>query len=124
MNIYKNKLFDKWAAKEGIDDSDLTIAVREIEQGLVDANLGGNILKKRIAIGHKGKSGGARTILAYQIEDKAFFIYGFAKNSQANIKKEELQALKLYAKTLLNYSNDEIALAILHKALIEVQNNG
>ncbi len=124
MNIYKNKVFSKWAAKEKIEDKALIMAVEEIAKGLVDANLGGNIVKKRVAVGGRGKSGGIRTLLAYQIGTRAFFIYGFAKNVQANIKDVELKALKLYGKELLNYSDKEIAKAIQKGALIEVENNG
>lgn len=124
MNIYKNKVFDKWAAKEGIDDESLVKAVEEIENGLVDANLGGNVVKKRVAVGGRGKSGGARTLLAYQVGNKAFFVYGFAKNVRANIKEDELKALKLYAKTLLGYSDKELTQAISAGELIEVENDG
>ncbi len=124
MNIYKNKVFDKWVAKEGIDDESLVKAVEEIKNGLVDANLGGNVVKKRVAVGGRGKSGGVRTLLAYQVGNKAFFVYGFAKNVRANIKKDELKALKLYAKTLLGYSDKELIQAISTGELIEVENDG
>ncbi len=123
MNIYKNKVFDKWAAKEGIGDEALVKAVEEIESGLVDANLGGNVVKKRVAVGERGKSGGVRTLLAYQVGNKAFFVYGFAKNVRANIKDDELKALKLYAKTLLGYSDKELTKAFQDGALIEVEDN-
>jgi len=78
MRIFKNKVFSKWAAKERVSDKALKAAIQEIGNGLVDANLGGNVYKKRVAIGGKGKSGGVRTILAFKVDDKAFFIYGFA----------------------------------------------
>lgn len=124
MNIYKNKMFGKWAVKEGIDDESLVKAVEEIESGLVDANLGGNIVKKRVAVDGRGKSGGVRTLLAYQVGNKVFFVYGYAKNVRANIKDGELKALKLYAKILLGYSDKEITKAIQTGALIEVVDNG
>ena len=59
------------------------MAVAEIGQGLMDANLGGYVVKKRVALGGRGKSGGVRTLLAFKIRDKAFFLYGFAKTSKA-----------------------------------------
>jgi len=52
-----------------------------MEQGLVDADLGGHVMKKRVALPGRGKSSGARTNIACQVEDKAFFIYGFASIS-------------------------------------------
>ena len=124
MNIYKNKLFSKWAAKEGIDDATLVSAVEEIQLGLIDANLGGNILKKRVAVGGRGKSAGVRTLLAYRIGNKAFFVYGFTKNSRANISDDELKSLKLYAKVLFGYNDKEITKAIKQGILIEVKTNG
>ena len=124
MSIYKTKVFSKWAIKEGLDDERLLNAIEEIENGLVDVNLGGNVFKKRVSIGKKGKSGGVRTLVAYKIDDKAFFIYGFSKSVQANIKEDELKVLKLFAKTLLSYKKKDLMKAIEMGALIEVENNG
>lgn len=124
MRIYKNKAFSKWAIKVGLKDSVLRNAVEEMERGLIDAKLGGRVVKKRVAVSGKGKSGGVRTLLAYKAETKAFFIYGFAKNVRANIKADELKALKLYAATLLGYSNKELDKAVKSGVLIEVTDNG
>ncbi len=79
------------------------------------------MIKKRVAIGGSGKRGGARTLLAYRLGDKAFFVYGFAKNARANIRPDELKALKRLAKELLGYSDNEISEAIRYGALIEVE---
>lgn len=123
MRIFKNKAFDKWAAKEGLNDDALRMAVTEIERGLIDADLGGYVIKKRVAIAGRGKSGGVRTLLAYRVVDKAFFVYGFAKNTRANISSDELKALKNLAKELLGYSDRELTKAIKHGVLIEVEND-
>ena len=124
MRVFKNKVFSKWAAKEGLDDAALLAAVEEMERGLIDADLGGHVVKKRVAIGGRGKSGGARTLLAYKIGNKPFFVYGLAKNARANISAEELKALKHLAKELLGYGEKALAEAIKHGALIEVKNDG
>ncbi len=124
MQIYKNKAFHKWAVKEGLKDTAWQLAAQEMEQGLVDADLGGHIVKKRIAIEGRGKRGGVRTLLAYQSGSKAFFIYGFAKNAKSNIKADELRALKAYAVTLLSYSDQGLRKAVKAGALIEVTDNG
>ena len=123
MRTFKNKAFNKWAMKEGLDDDALRSAVDEMERGLIDADLGGHVVKKRVAIDGRGKSGGARTLIAYQISDKAIFVYGFAKNARGNISVDELKALKHLAKTLLNYSDKALTEAIKHGALIEVIND-
>lgn len=120
MRIYKNKAFTKWATKEGLNDDALRQAVTEMEQGLVEADLGGHVFKKRVAVPGRGKRGGARTILAYKVGDKAFFVYGFTKNQRANIKDDELKALKAYAVELFGYSLAALNKAVKAGVLIEV----
>jgi hypothetical protein len=124
MRAFKNKAFCKWAAKEGLSDVILLAAVEEMKQGLIDADLGGHVVKKRVALAGRGKSGGVRTLLVYKVGSKAFFVYGFAKNARANISADELKALKFLAKELLDYSDKALAEAIKHGALIEVENDG
>ena len=123
MRIFKNKAFTKWAEKEGLNDDALQIAVDEMGRGLIDADLGGHVVKKRVAVGGRGKRGGVRTLLAYKSGDKAFFMYGFAKNARANVSTDELKALKHLAKELMNYSDKTLTKAIQHGALIEVEDN-
>lgn len=82
------------------------------------------MFKKRVAVGSRGKSGGVRTLLAYKMGDKAFFVYGFAKNVRANIKTDELKGLKAYAEVLLGYSDKELTQAVKNGALIEVESDG
>ncbi|WP_299082578.1 type II toxin-antitoxin system RelE/ParE family toxin [uncultured Paraglaciecola sp.] len=77
-----------------------------------------------VATAGKGKSGGVRTLLAYRAGNKAFFVYGFAKNARANIKDDELEGLKKLAKELLAYTDRALARAIESGALIEVENDG
>lgn len=106
-----------------MSDDALRAAIEEIERGLIDAELGGHVFKKRVAIAGRGKSGGVRTILAYRVDDKAFFVYGFAKNARTNIGNDELKALKNLAKELLGYSDSTLTILIKKKALIEVVND-
>jgi hypothetical protein len=124
MRIFKNKAFSKWASKENLDDESLRLSVDEMNNGLIDADLGGHVYKKRIAIAGHGKSGGIRTLLVYKAGTTAYFIYGFAKNARANVKDNELKGLKTYAGILLNYSAKELNQAVKTGALIEVINNG
>ncbi len=104
-------------------DSVLITAVAEMEQGLIDAELGGHVVKKRIPLPGRGKRGGARTILAYRIEDKAFFIYGFAKNRQDNLNATELESLQILAADVLGYDNATLKKMVEQKKLIEVNND-
>ena len=121
MQIFQTKWFAHWADKEGLSSQVLCDAVTEISQGLVDANLGGHVIKKRVALGGRGKSGGVRTLLAFKMNDKAFFMYGFAKNQQSNVTDKELKALKLLAAKLLTYDNRQMAIAMAAQELYEVR---
>jgi hypothetical protein len=121
MQIFQTKWFAHWVDKEGLSSQVLCSAVTEISQGLVDANLGGHVVKKRVALGGRGKSGGVRTLLAFKLNDKAFFMYGFAKSQQSNITDKELKALKLLAAKLLAYDSSQLAIAIAAQELYEVR---
>ena len=95
MQIFQTKWFARWAAKEGLPDEALRQAVAEINDGLIDADLGGNVIKKRVAIAGRGKSGRLRTILAFRLKNKAFFLYGYAKNQRDNIDKKITACTKI-----------------------------
>lgn len=123
MQAFKTKTFAGWASGEGLTDDTLASAVAEMEQGLIDAYMGGEVVKKRVALPGRGKRGGARTLLAFRQNDRAFFIYGFAKNERANVSDRELKALKLLAKELLNYPAVTVAKAIDAGELIEIEVN-
>jgi len=122
MRIFKSKWFNKWAEKEGLTNKCLVKVIVEMEDGLNDGELGGHVYKKRAAIQGQGKRGSLRTIIAFKVDDKSFFIFGFAKNQKDNIDKKELKALKLMAKCLLSYSDKQLEQAIKVSELIEVNN--
>ena len=121
VRIFKTKYFGKWASKEMLTDKSLKTAVCEVEAGLIDAHLGGHLVKKRVAISGKGKSGGTRTILAIKSGEHAFFVYGFAKSARSNISSEELKALRLIAKELLGYRGTSLEQILSSGALVEVK---
>ena len=123
MKIYKTKWFHRWAIKEDLTDAVLCSAIAELERGLVDA-LGGYVYKKRVALHGRGKRGGARTLIAFRRGASAFFIYGYPKNERANIRDDELRALRLLAGQLLGYNAQELARAIESGELIEVIDSG
>lgn len=104
MAIYKTKWFDKWSDDEGLCDKALCRAVKEMAEGLFDADLGGGLFKKRIARKGQGKSGGYRTLVATNKDDRWFFVFGFPKNVRSNINKTEEKALKRLADQLLSYT--------------------
>jgi hypothetical protein len=107
--------------REHLIDRDLSAAVQEMANGLIDADLGGHVMKKRVALQGQGKSAGARTLLAFKVGDKAFFIFGFAKNQQDNISPKELKALKAMAKQVLGYTPAQLNVALNAGEFIEVK---
>jgi hypothetical protein len=118
--IFKIKTFVKWQVKEGIPDFDLINAVKEIQYGLFEAELGGGLIKKRISRQGEGKSSGYRTIIATNNNNKWFFLFGFAKNEKDNITKQELQYLKAFGSKMLGFEENEIKLAIRERIIMEV----
>ena len=114
-----NRPFAKAARKLGLTDAALVNAVREIEDGLVDARLGGFLLKKRIGIGGRGKSGGLRTILAYRQASRVVFLYVFGKADRDNITVAEQQALSELGDEYMGLTTERmnalIALGILQE---------
>ena len=121
MLILKSRLFAQWANELKIADSILIDVIDDMAKGLYEANLGGHIFKKRISIGHRGKRGGARTIIAFKVHEKAIFMYGFSKNKKGNITKKEEEAFKALAKNYFNYNDNQIRQAIKEGKLVEVK---
>ena len=121
MRVFKTRWFNKWAKKEKLPDSALLKAVEEMKRGLIDADLGGHVYKKRVALPGRGKSGSLRTIIAYQVEDSAFYVYGFAKNTRANIREDELKAFKIVAENLLSHSDKQLDQLLNVEELVEVE---
>ena len=115
------KHFSKWATRQKIPLKELNKALTQLQAGNFEANLGGNIYKKRIRFQGKGKSGSGRTIICYKVDDRAIFVHGFAKNEKSNLSKKELIAFKELSKILLKLSQKDIALAIENGDLIEVE---
>ena len=107
MHLYKNAWFDKFARKENITDKALCEAVRQADQGLVEADLGQGLIKQRIARKGAGKSGGYRTIIIYKTKDRALFVYGFAKNDKGNLTPDETVFYRKLAKEYLSLSEDQ-----------------
>ena len=123
MQAFKVKAFARWASREGLDDDALASAVIEMEEGLIDAKLGGQVVKKRVALPGRGKRGSTRILVAFRQGDKAFFVYGFAKNERANVNDKELRALKMLAKELLNYAAAALTKSTKAGELIEIEVN-
>ena len=120
MRIYKTKVFDRWLKKTELTDADLIQAVNEMNNGLIDADLGEQVFKKRIALPGRGKRSGVRTLVASKIQDQWFFLYGFAKNERDNISDQELRVLQAIASSWLEQEQHLLQRAIESGELKEV----
>ena len=120
MQVLKTRTFARWARKEGLKDVVLRAAVVEILAGLLDANLGSGLVKKRVARGGRGKSGGHRTLLATNLRDRWVFLYGFSKNERDNVDDDELRALKRIAQAYLGMEEELLDQFLDAGELIEV----
>ncbi len=121
--VFKTKWFSRWMRKAGVSDGALCDGVKEMEDGLIDADLGGSVFKKRIALPGRGKSGSTRTIVATNRGDRWFFIFGFKKSEQGNISNKELDGLKKIAENFLGFSNAELDHAVKSEILKEIYND-
>jgi hypothetical protein len=124
MRVLKNKPFARFARKNEIFDRELCAAIKDANRGLVDADLGGGVIKQRVARSGAGKSGGFRTMIVFRVSALAIFVHGFAKSEVENIGPDELTALKKLASELLAYGADALDKAITSGTLMEVHCDG
>lgn len=120
MQVFKTKWLARFAKHEGIADASLHEAIARAERGLVDADLGGGLIKQRVARRGKGRSGGYRMLIAYRLKKRAIFLYGFAKNERANIGADELLTARKIASSWLAADTGQLARALAEGELQEV----
>ena len=118
--VFRTKTFTRWMRKTGLTDAALCAAVSEMSEGLIDADLGGSVLKKRISLPGQGKRGGARTLVATKMADRWFYLYGFSKNERVNISQDELRVLQEIAKDLLGFDERQLATALSSGEIVEI----
>lgn len=124
MRVFKNAWFGRFARKEKISADVLWEAVDRAEKGLVDVDLGGGVIKQRIARPGESKSKGYRSIVLYRKGDRAFFVYGFPKSDLGNIRVDEQEQFKKAAKSILALSDEQIRQLIENGQFEEVNKDG
>ncbi len=120
MRVFKLKAFAKFQRREQLTDAALSKAVRDAEKGLVAADLGGGLIKQRIARPGRGKSGGYRTIIAYHRGERAVFLFGFAKSAFEHIDDDELEVLRAYGRAIMQLSEAMLLDAAAHGEMMEL----
>ena len=116
--VFKTRHFNR--QMKSLDDRALCAAVEEMVRGLIDADLGGYIVKKRVALPGRGKSGGTRTIVATKKGNRWIFLFGFAKNEKSNITASETERLQAFAADLLSLSDKSLNEFVREGKLVEI----
>ena len=101
MKVFKTRWFARFARQRGSRTAVCCEAIARAELGLVDADLGGGLIKQRVARQGQGRSGGYRVIVGYRAKGRASFLLGFAKSERENISPDELVLLRELAKNWL-----------------------
>jgi len=120
LKIFKTKLFSRFAKKEQISDFALCEAIERAERGLIDADLGGHVIKQRVSREGQGRSKGHRVIVAFISKKRSFFLHGFSKNDKGNLSEDELEMMKRLAFHWLHFDEKKIHIAIKEGELTEV----
>lgn len=119
--IFKNGWFERFARKERLANEALVEAITRAESGLIDADLGGGVIKQRIARQGKGRSGGYRTLILFRQGDRAIFAFGFAKSKQDNISQADLAVLRQAAAEALGWSDEDMDRLVTTGTLVEIE---
>lgn len=124
MRVFKAKGFARFARQQNIADDKLCEAVADAEQGQIDADYGGGVIKQRVSRPGEGKSGGFRVIVCFRQAERAFFVHGFAKSDKANLDGDEVKAYKQLAKILFALSDKDLEKALQNREFTEVKCDG
>jgi hypothetical protein len=108
MRVYLPKSFQRDAKRDGITDEHCLDAIRKAEMGLIDAALGGGLIKQRIATGNRGAAKGSRAIVFYKRGEIAVFLHVFAKSRSANLTDYELTEYRKLAHILDRLTETEL----------------
>lgn len=120
---FKTRTFNRWLRKSGLSDRQLIAATAEMQRGLIDADLGGHVVKKRVALPGQGKRGSTRTLVGTNYRDRWFFLFGFGKNERDNITANELVVLQEISKDLLALDDKQLEIAIENGELLEMNHD-
>ena len=101
LRIFLTRGLARFVKAKGIGNQRLVDAIASAERGLIDADLGGGLIKQRVARPGQGKSGGWRMLIAYRQGQRSVFLLSFAKNDLDNIDPRQLADFKALQAGLL-----------------------
>jgi len=120
LRIFKTKDFSRLARQQRIGDGQLVEAVKRADRGLIDADLGGGLIKQRVPRPGQGRSGGYRVLLAFRFEARAIFLYAFAKSERENVEPDGLRYWREVAATYLKLDETRLVRLVTQHKLFEV----
>jgi len=120
VRIFKTRALARFTKREAISDESLVVAIETARRGLIDADLGGGVIKQRVARPGQGKRGGFRMLIGFR-SDRAIFLFGFAKNERENIDDQQLTTLREIVASWFAADDKKIAQALKDGLLIEVK---
>jgi hypothetical protein len=121
LRVFSTRWFGRFAASQNISNAQLLDAVQGAENGSIESNLGGGLIKQRVSRRGSGRSGGFRVVVAYRSGYRAVFVYGFAKNERENITRVELEDLRRVGRAWLEADNLAITAATADGAIHELR---
>lgn len=122
--VIATRKFARWAMKEGLAVQALCRCWQRLEAGAIDANLGGSVVKQRVALPGRGKRGGARVLAIFRPGDLTVFIHGFAKGERDTLTNIELRALKMAARTVLEMGDHKVKRMLAIGEFMEIECDG
>jgi hypothetical protein len=120
VRVFRTRGFTRFMRSEGINEDDLRKTIARAERGLIDAELGGGVIKQPVARPGQGRSGGLRTLIAFKTAERSVFLHGFAKSDRDNIEAAELKLLRKAAAEMLNWGEKQVATMLASGAWTEV----
>jgi hypothetical protein len=123
VRVFLTRGVERFARRQRIADASLGEAIERAERGIIDADLGGGLIKQRVARPGQGRSGGFRMIVAYRAAGRAVFLYAFAKSDRDNIDDDELAALRTIGANWLAPSVELVGQAIEDGDLKEIEHD-
>jgi len=123
VRIFLTRGVVRFARRQRIADTSIGEAIERAERGTIDADLGGGLIKQRVARPGQGRSGGFRMIVAYRAAGRAVFLYGFAKNDRDNIDDDELESLRVTGANWLAASAEMVRQALEDGDLKEIEHD-
>lgn len=124
MRVFRNAWFGRFAKRERISDAALREAIARAEKGQIDADLGGGVIKQRIARPGEGRSKGYRSIIVFRKGKRAFFVYGFPKSAIGNIAADDEAQFKKMAGYVLALTDLQLRQLIVNGQFEEISEDG